>query len=223
MATPRHGYGALDRLRPLYWSLRRLIRVQTLAFFVCEHQSQLPTPDQTEIRCGGAGHEGVAERMAVLRGHDPAEYRGRLTAGHLVVYAVGSNGDVQSWGWVTAPPDGPQDAPWEFGIRMRVMPGSGFLWDYVTMPDYRGRGLYNTLLRHAAEQCFVRGAKRAWGYADTGNTASRRGLIGAGYAGRAEIKMARIGPFCWISRPGFQRTVRVGGVVDLDALLPHSL
>lgn len=222
MTRPPHATGMLDRLRPLYWFLRTLIRSRTLAFFVCERQSRLPIVDGAEIRFGGVGHEDVVRRLATVRGDDPEEYRARLTAGHWVIYAMGTDGDIQSWGWITAPNAGPQDSPWEFGIRMRVMPGSGFLWDYFTMPAYRGRGLYKALLRHSAEQCFLRGARRAWGYADITNAASRQGLMGAEYAGQTQIKVSRFGPFCRISRPGFQQTVRVGGVVELDALLPRG-
>ena len=213
----------LLRLRPLYWSARGLIRSRTLAFFVCQRQAQLPTPDGTEIRLGGVGREDIATRLAVARGDDPREYCARLTAGHWVIYALGSDGDIQSWGWLTAPANVPQDSPWEFGIRMRVAPGSGFLWDYFTMPDYRGRGLYRILLQHSAEQCFLRGARRALGYADVSNTASSRGLANAQYLGQAEIHVKRFGPFCQISRHGFRQTVLVGGMVELDALLPHTV
>ena len=212
----------VDRLRPIYWSVRRLIRSRTLAFFVSERQSRLPVVNGAEIRFGGMGHEDITSRLAKARGDDPEEYRARLTAGHWVIYVIGEDGDIQSWGWVTAPATGHQDSPWEFGVRMRVTPGSGFLWDYFTMPAYRGRGLYKALLRHSAEQCFLRGASRAWGYADVTNAASRQGLRGADYAGQTEITVSRFGPFCRISRPGFQQTVRVGGIVELDALLPRD-
>ena len=113
----------------------------------CQRQAQLPTPDGTERSDGAASvAEDIATRLAVARGDDPREYCARLTAGHWVIYALGSDGDIQSWGWLTAPANVPQDLPWEFGICMRVAPGSGFLWDYFTMPDYRGRGLYRILL-----------------------------------------------------------------------------
>jgi GNAT superfamily N-acetyltransferase len=211
-----------DSLRPIYWSLHHQISTRTLAFFVSERQSQLPRLDQAEIRFGNVGHEDIVERLARLRGHDADEYRARPAGGHCVIYALGADGDIQSWGWVTAPVDAAQDAHWEFGIHLRVRPGAGFLWDYFTMPKYRGRGLYKTLLRHSAEQCFIRGASRAWGYADVTNSASRRGLMSSDYIGDTEIRLSRFGPFCRIVRPGLQCTVRVGGVLELDALLPHA-
>lgn len=211
-----------NRVRQAYWWLRDLTRSRTLAFFVSERQSQLPVLDGAELRSGGIEHADAAAQMAALRGHNADEYRARLRAGHLVVYAIGSDGSLQSWGWVTAPTDEPQDAPWEFGIRMRVRPGAGFLWDYFTVPAYRGRGLYKVLLRASAEQSFIRGATRAWGYADITNIASRGGLTGADYAREHEVQMQRVGPVCRITRRGFQCTVRVGGVIEMDALLPRG-
>jgi GNAT superfamily N-acetyltransferase len=204
----------------MYWWLHSLVRRRTLDFLVNERQAQLQVPDDVEIRCSGVEAEDLAARMAELRGQDPEEHRGRLRAGHFVVYAIGRDGELQSWGWATAPVGAPQDAPWESGIRMRVHPGTGFMWDFFTLPAYRGRGLYKLLLRRSAEQCFVRGAKRAWGYAEVSNTASRRGIMGADYAGRAGIQLNRYGPFCRVTSPGFSRIVRIGGVVDMDALLP---
>ncbi len=217
------AHGALDRVRPLYWSARGLVRSRALDFFVCERQPRLPPPEQVEIRFGSAGHEDAAARLAASRGQDPAEYRARLTAGHQVIYAIGADGDFRSWGWITAPTDGPRDSPWEFGIRLRVMPGTGFLWDYFTMPAYRGRGLYKALLRHSAEQCFVRGAMQVWIYADVTNSASRHAIAHADFTERTRIRVSRIGPLCRIAGPGFQRIVRSGGMTELDSLLPHRM
>ncbi len=212
----------LHKLRLLYWRARHMAGSKTLSFFVCRRQSDLPSLGQTRIEFGGMGHEPVVERLAQWRGDDPGEYRARLAAGHWVIYAAGEDGEVQSWGWVTAPTDKPQNAPWEYGVWAKVSPGTGYLWDYFTLPAYRGRGLYKALLQRSADQCFVRGAARVWIYAEISNTASRRGIMGADYGEEIEIQAARIGPICRFSRRGFQCTVRVGGVVELDALLPRE-
>ncbi len=198
-----------------------MVSRRTVTFFVNEQALKLPTPDQAEIRFGGVEHQEVAARLAALRGHDPDEYRTRLRSGHWVIYAIGGDGDLQSWGWVTVPAEGPRDLPWEFGVHLRIRPGSGYLWDYITMPAYRGRGLYKALVSQSAEQCFLRGAKRVCAYIELSNTAPRRGIVGAGYVEQgAEVRLQRIGPFYRVSRPGFNRTVRIGGVLELDALLP---
>ena len=205
-------------IREAYWRLRDLVRHRTLQFFVSEPAAPAAL-NAVDIRCGGPERADVAARMAALRGDDPADYRARLEAGHLVVYAVAPDGSPQSWGWATAPIQATQDSPWEFGIRMRVAPGSGFLWDYFTPPDYRGRGLYKLVLRESAEECFRRGAHRAWGYADVTNAASRRGLSGANYTDALTIELLRLGPLCRISTQRFQQTVRLAGFIELDALV----
>lgn len=212
----------LQEARKIYWWSRGLLRSRRLAFFVSEQQSLQELFESFDLRFGGLEHADAVQNMAALRGHDPAEYLARLTAGHFVAFAVGKDEELQSWGWATAPSTGAQDAPWEFGIRMRVMPEFSFLWDYVTMPDYRGRGLYKAVLRYSAQQCFLRGARRSWGYADITNAASGGGLTGANYAKELEIHITRIGPVCHISRPGFQCATLVGGVVEMRRLLPQE-
>jgi len=193
---------------------------RAINFFSNERPTHLPPLENAEIRIGSTGDEDVATRMATLRGQDPDEYRARLKAGHHVAYAIGADGELQSWGWFTAPTDRPLEFPWEYGIRIRVMPGSSFLWDFFTMPAYRGRGAYRVVVRHATEQCHLRGASRSWGYAEISNIASRRGMMAAEWEGQVdEVELIRIGPFCRVSRPGFRRFVRAGGVLELDALV----
>ena len=211
---------APPKLRQAYWSLRGLVRRRRLAFCV-----SAPGTAATDaaIRCGGAEHADIAARMAALRGHDAEEYRARLLGGHLLIYAVAADGTPQSWGWATAPLEAAQDAPWEFGIGMRVSPGSGFLWDYFTIPECRGRGLYRQVLRASAGQCVRRGARRVWGYADVTNAASRRGLMAADYVDAVEIELRRLGPLCRVSGRGLQRTLRLNGVIALDDIVSCEL
>jgi GNAT superfamily N-acetyltransferase len=67
----------------------------------------------------------------------------------------------------------------ELGLRFDMPPGNRYLWDFVTLPEWRGRGIYPTLL-----QAFIRretGAERFWVGHDLGNIASARGIVKAGF------------------------------------------
>ena len=101
---------------------------------------------------------------------------------------------------------------------MKVPAGVGFLWDAFTVPAYRRRGLYKTLLREAIEECFRRGATQVWGHANVTN-ASRKVILTTALAGQTTIAATRIGSFCRISMPGFHRTMLVRGVLEMDVLL----
>jgi GNAT superfamily N-acetyltransferase len=159
--------------------------------------------------------------MAVLRGDPVDQYRAWLRSGHWVLYAVGPDNDIQSWIWFTIAEDSPQIAPFDFGIRMKVPSGIGFLWSAFTVPAYRRRGLYKILLMRAVEECFAHGARQVWGHANI-NNASRKVILTTNLAGETTIKATRVGPFCHISGPEFHRTILVSNVLEMDALLPSS-
>jgi GNAT superfamily N-acetyltransferase len=179
----------------------------------------MPQLTQGRMILAGRGDEAIGERMAVLRGGSVDQYRGWLRDGHWVLYVIGPDNDIQSWIWFTVAEGAPQIAPFDFGIGMKVPPGSGLLWDAFTVPAYRRRGLYKTLLMQAVEECFVRGARQVWGHAQVTNT-SRKVIRTTDFTSEITIKATRIGPFCRISRPGFHRTMSVRGVLDMDAFLP---
>ena len=161
---------ARQRLSRLYWAFRNQVCRRTWSFFVWESQSQLPQLTQGRIILAGKGDEAIGERMAVLRGDSVDQYRAWLRDGHWVLYAVGPDNDIQSWIWFTVAEGGSQIAPFDFGIGMKVPPGTGFLWNAFTVPAYRRRGLYKTLLMQSVEECFVHGARRVWGHAQVTNT-----------------------------------------------------
>lgn len=210
---------ARQRLSRLYWAYRNQVCRRTWSFFVWERQSQLPQLTQGRIILAGKRDEAIGERMAVLRGASVDQYRAWLRAGHWVLYAVGPDDHIQSWMWFTVAEGSSQIAPFDFGIGMRVPPGIGFLWDAFTVPAYRRQGLYKTLLIQSVEQCFVHGARQVWGHAQVTNP-SRAVILTTEHAGETTVQATRIGPFCRISRPGFHRTISVGGVLDMEALLP---
>ena len=212
---------ARQMLSRLWWAFRSQVNRITWSFFLWERQSQLPQLTQGRIILAGRGDEAIGERIAVLRGDSADQYRAWLRDGHWVLYVVGPDNDIQSWIWFTIAEGGPQIAPFDFGIGMKVPPGIGFLWNAFTVPAYRRRGLYKTLLMHAVEECFVHGARQVWGHANVTNP-SRKIILTTDLAGEIMVKATRIGPFCRISRPGFHRTISVRSVLEMDALLPST-
>lgn len=67
----------------------------------------------------------------------------------------------------------------ELGLDFVLPRGNSYLWDFVTLPEWRGRGIYPVLL-----QTFLRegaAGQRFWVGHDLGNDASARGIIRAGF------------------------------------------
>jgi GNAT superfamily N-acetyltransferase len=85
------------------------------------------------------------------------------------------NGEPAAYGW----------SAWEraeigeLDVRFELPPGERYLWDFVTLPDWRGRGIYPHML-----QGIIRAesdsAKRFWIGHDLDNVASARGIEKAG-------------------------------------------
>jgi hypothetical protein len=166
----------------------------------------------------GKGDEAIGARMAILRGASVEQYRGWLTAGNWVLYAVGADNDIRSWMWFTIAKGGSAVAPFDFGIGMRVPPGIAFLWDAFTVPAYRRQGLYKTLLVQSVEECLMQGARQVWGHAQIANP-SRSVIRTTDISGETTIYATRVGPLCRISSAGFHRTISVRGVLEMSALL----
>ena len=117
-------------------------------------------------------------RLAVL---DPSEVEGRLAGGHLPYVAL--LGDVPvAYGWVA----GAGATIGELGVSFVLPRGDRYLWDFATLPAWRGHGLYPHLLQGiiAAEGAE---AARLWIIHAPENRASCRGIAKAGFAPVGEL------------------------------------
>ena len=67
----------------------------------------------------------------------------------------------------------------ELGVEMRIAPNERYLWGLVTLPDWRGQGIYPVLIQAMLRQ--EADADRFWIGHDVGNDASARGILKAGF------------------------------------------
>jgi GNAT superfamily N-acetyltransferase len=67
----------------------------------------------------------------------------------------------------------------ELGIKLQLASGERYLWDFVTLPDFRGQGIYAGMLQ--AILATEADAQRFWIGHDFGNVASARGILKAGF------------------------------------------
>lgn len=65
-------------------------------------------------------------------------------------------------------------------LDLKVPAGERYLWDFVTLPPYRGRGLYPLLLKAIVRQQMGE-AEWFWIGHEPHNLASRRGILKAGF------------------------------------------
>ena len=119
--------------------------------------------------------------MASLQNRSVDEISTRFAAGHRAYIAVIGD-QPAAWGWVaTSTAD-----IGELGARLTLSADERYLWNFVTLPAYRGLGIYPRLLQAIvrAESAEV---ERFWiGYAPE-NHASGAGIRKAGFVTAAEM------------------------------------
>jgi GNAT superfamily N-acetyltransferase len=89
----------------------------------------------------------------------------------------------------------------ELDFSFRLPAGDGYLWDFATLPNWRGLGIYPHLLQAIVRQ--EPGVERFWIGYEARNRASARGIQKAGFRviGDLEVTGGRVSGFA-VDEPG---------------------
>jgi hypothetical protein len=112
--------------------------------------------------------------LARLSGLDETEVAARVSSGHLPWLARVA-GDPVGWGWCATT----ELDIGELGITRSLPPRNRYLWDFITVPLWRGRRIYPRLLQAIVARS--PDADRFWIGHDQLNTASAHGIARAGF------------------------------------------
>ena len=124
--------------------------------------------------------------IASINAIDPAEVRDRLDAGHRV-YIASIDATPVSYGWVAS-----VDASiGELGLQFALPDRDRYLWDFATLPDWRGRGIYPRLLQAILASEVSDGAERFWIIHAPENLPSGAGIVKAGFRAVSELSFSR--------------------------------
>jgi ribosomal protein S18 acetylase RimI-like enzyme len=117
------------------------------------------------------------DHLARVMGHDRGEVQRRLRRGGIAVLALTPAGLIAGYGWLSF------DAIriYELHLETPIPPGHGYIWDCLTLPEYRGRHIFPGLLRFMLGLLRQRGIVQAWGLVAPGNTASLHSFDTAGF------------------------------------------
>jgi ribosomal protein S18 acetylase RimI-like enzyme len=78
----------------------------------------------------------------------------------------------------------------ELDLTLTLLPGEAYIWDCVTLPDFRRQGLFTSLLTYINEDLRREGYERVWIGADRDNPGSQRGIDRAGFQRIADLGIA---------------------------------
>ena len=105
---------------------------------------------------------------------DPAEADTLRQQGHRL-YLARIGAEIVAYGWAATK----SASIGELGVEMQIAPNERYLWGFVTLPDWRGQGIYPALLQ--AMLRMEADAGRFWIGHDIGNDASASGILKAGF------------------------------------------
>lgn len=122
-----------------------------------------------------AGPTSDWDELAEINRITPAEVTDRINKGHHP-YVARMNGQPVAYGWLATS----KVSIGELDINVELSPDDRYLWDFATLPDWQGRGLYPRLLQSILEQ-EIQNAKRFWIIHAPENLPSGAGMSKAGF------------------------------------------
>jgi len=184
--------------------------------FAARHRTD-PTPSLPSLAALDVRRELDVAVIAALQQRDASEIVRRFEAGHRA-YVARLNGAPAAFGWSAT-----RSAEiGEMGSSFTLPSGERYLWNFVTLPAFRGLGVYPRLV-DAIVRAESREAERFWIAYAPENHASGSGIRKAGFTALAELSFDAEGrPALRSIVPGAARIVsRLLGLPEAhDALTP---
>lgn len=179
--------------------------------------SRDPVPPVTTLPNLSVREEQDAQRLASIQQREVDTMQERLASHHRAFIAYVDDA-VAGWGWLAT-----RDARiGELGFSFRLPPRDRYLWNFVTLPTHRGRGVYTRLLDEIVRR-EAHAAERFWIAYAPENHASGRGIRRAGFVDVAALSFLPTGqPALADLLPGGARRAQalLGVTTSLTALAP---
>jgi GNAT superfamily N-acetyltransferase len=127
------------------------------------------------------------DKLASITGLDRPEIEARLDDGNRC-YVGWLGGTAVAYGWVA----GSSASIGELSMEFQLSAHDLYLWDFKTLPHWRGRGVYPRLLQYILR---AEGAidRRFWIITAPENPASANGIAKAGFRVAGDLAFARDG------------------------------
>lgn len=144
------------------------------------------------------------DELAEINHISHAEVANRLTNGHRP-YVARMDGQPVAYGWLATS----KVSIGELDINVELSPDDRYLWDFATLPDWQGRGLYPRLLQSILEQ-EIQNAKRFWIIHAPENLPSGAGMSKAGFEFVGQLSFTLDGNVGLAPYPDSTERARIG-------------
>ncbi|MFL5806383.1 MAG: GNAT family N-acetyltransferase, partial [Roseiflexaceae bacterium] len=159
-----------------------------------------PARPRIAVVFGEVRREAAGPLAAAMGLPDPEALQRRFDDGRRC-FAAWDGVRIAAYGWASQG----HESVGELERTFRMQPGEAYIWDCVTLPDYRGQGLYSALLGYMLAELRSVGVGRVWIGASLDNQPSIKGFVNAGFQPVIELTYVRVlGLRCsWMRRkPG---------------------
>jgi len=133
------------------------------------------------------GLQSASELAGVMGSDTLPEIHKRFERG-CHCYAARVDGRLAAYGWVSFQ----EESIGELSLRVRLLPDEAYIWNCVTLPEYRRHYLYSALLVYIVSELHADQFSRVWIGADLENIPSQRGIARAGFIYIADLIVARV-------------------------------
>lgn len=144
------------------------------------------------------------DELAEVNRISQAEVINRINNGHHP-YVARINGQPVAYGWLATS----KVSIGELDINVELPPDDRYLWDFATLPDWQGRGLYPRLLQAILEQ-EIQNAKRFWIIHAPENLPSAAGMSKAGFEFVGQLSFTADGKVGLAPYPDSTERARIG-------------
>lgn len=149
-----------------------------------------------------------ATLLAELSRLDAREIEGRLRSGDRALVAR-LHTEPAAYGWAATQQGG---VP-ELRIAFDLSGGDAYLWDFATLPRWRGHGLYPQLLQAMVRDETI--ATRFWIGHEPDNHASARGILKAGFQRLSELYRGSTGALYLVPQVAPERNHTLAGLIGV--------
>ena len=126
---------------------------------------------------------GDVSELASVAGEDFRQEAFRRLESGRMCYAARVDGQIAAWGWVSFN----EEYVGEVRLFLNLLPGEAYIWDCITLPEFRQNHLYSSLLVYIQGELRKSGVCRTWIGANFDNVASQRGIERAGFLRVADL------------------------------------
>lgn len=128
----------------------------------------------------------------------------QLATGQFFGFALFQKELLAGFAWLgigSIPAESNHNGDWRTGLPIKLPPDTGYVYNVLVLPEYRGQRLYGSIMGHIAQRMRSVGVSRLILTTDVMNSSSLKALHRMGFHDLGRAWLFRIGPFSVASYP----------------------